>query len=107
MILNNKFIIYLTNTFKKEFNKIIRYLKYTLDEELIANRLYKKVIKEISSLNFMPERYSKINITYNKTRNLRKVLIDNYIVIYEVNNNTGQVFILHIFHSSQDYLSKL
>lgn len=92
MTSNNKYNIYLTSTFKKELNNIIYYLKNILNEELIANKFYKNVIKRISSLNSMPERYSKINGTYFKIRNLRKTLIDNYIIIYEVNQNVRTSF---------------
>ena len=107
MIFNNKFDIYLTNTFKKEMSSIIYYLKNTLDEKVIADRFYNNIIKNISSLSFMPERYSKINIIHNSIRNLRKMPINHYVVIYEVNNATRQVFILHIFHCNQNYLNKL
>ena len=95
MILNNKFQVLLTATFKEELEEIIYYLKYKLKEPSIAKRFYRKVINEIYSLEFMPERYKRIEVIYyNKTRNLRKTFVNNYIIIYEVKRNmrTGIYF---------------
>lgn len=62
IILNNTYIIQPTATFKEELEQIIYYIKYNLKEPSIAINFYKKVIREVSSLKFMPERYT---IAYN------------------------------------------
>lgn len=88
MIYLNKYHILLTATFKEELEEIIYYIKYKLKEPLIAKKFYKNVIKEINSLEFMPERYNKIEGIYDNAKTLRKILLNNYLIIYEVKNNT-------------------
>lgn len=105
MTYSKKYIVNPTPSFEKNMEEIYNYIFFKLKEPNIANKLYKLVIKEISSLQYSPERYSRV--LYNKNRNIRKLLVKKYIIIYEVDNNTGQVFILHIFHSSQNYLNKI
>lgn len=73
-----------TATFKEELEEIIYYLKYKLKEQTIAKKFYKKVIEKINSLKFMPERYNKMEQVYEETRDLRKMPVCNYIIIYEV-----------------------
>lgn len=74
----------------------------------IAKRLRTKIIQFISKLDLFPERYSKVQIKRkSQYQNLRKMPVGSYIIIYEVDNINYQVFILHIFHSSQNYLNSL
>lgn len=88
MTLNNKYTVLPTSTFKEEFKEIIYYIKHKLKEPLTAKRFYKKVVNEIKSLKFMPERYKAIEKIYNKSKILRKTSVNNYVIIYEVNNYT-------------------
>lgn len=107
MVLINRYTILPTASFKKELNEIVYYLKNKLKEPKIAKRFYKNVIKNMNSLSFMPERYKRIEEVYNRKKNLRRMLVNNYVIIYEVKKDTSQVFILHIFHGSQNYLEKI
>ena len=84
-----------TASFKAEFKNIMNYIKINLKEPLIAQRFYKKVIEKISSLSFMPERYMKVDISNNK--NIRKLCIKDYLIIYEVNKNTRTSFCFTYF----------
>ena len=93
MTSNREYTIFITASFKNEMRDIIYYLKYKLKEPLIANEFYNKVIEKISLLNYMPALHSKVQIQYGK-RKLRKLLIGNYIVVYEVNTNTRTGFYL-------------
>ena len=105
MGLINKFTVRPSANFKEELKSIIYHIRIILKEPLVAEKFYNNVIKKISSLSFMPERYTKIFNLKDKTRNIRKLPVNNYLIIYEINKNTGQVFILHIFHCSQDYFN--
>ena len=93
MTSNREYKIFITASFKNEMRDIIYYLKYKLKEPSIADKFYNKVIEEISLLNYMPALHQKIQIKCGK-RKLRKLLIGNYIVVYEVNINTRTSFYL-------------
>ena len=92
MILNSNFTVHPTVTFKKELQSIINYIKNVLKEPLVADKLYKSVIQKISKLKHMPERCSKVTHSTNKFANLRRLQINKYIIIYEVNNSTRASF---------------
>ena len=98
-----KYSINLTPTFANELEDIYKYMVYNLRVPDIANKFNKKVKKSIFNLTYFPERFSKILIS-NKN-NLRKLIVDNYIIIYEGDFQNGQVNILHIFYGYQNYLN--
>lgn len=104
---SSKYTIYPTRTFKMELKNILYYIKYKLKEPILAKKIYLTILNIISSLTFMPERFMKLSTKLNKSNNLRRLIVNNYIIIFEVKTNTHQVFILHIFHSSEDYITKL
>ena len=80
-----KYSINITPTFSQELDKIYNYMVYNLKVPNIANKFNKKVKISIFSLTYFPERFSKILVS-NKS-NLRKLIIDNYIIIYEIDSN--------------------
>lgn len=80
-----KYSINITPTFQKELDEIYNYMVYNLNVLNVANKFNKKVKKSIFSLTYFPERFSKILIS-NKN-NLRKLIVNNYILIYEINSD--------------------
>lgn len=70
------------------------------------SKVYTEVRNTVSSLSIFPERYSKISNDFNR-RNLRKLPINKYVVIYEVNNEKNEIYLLHIFSQKQDYLNQI
>lgn len=92
MTSNKKYIVLPTSTFKEELKNITSYFKYNLKEPLLAKRFYKNVSNKIKSLEFMPEKHTIISNFKNNSKLLRKLLIDNYVIIYEVINDTRTSF---------------
>lgn len=92
MIYINKYIIKPSPSFEKEFNKIYKHIAFNFKNPITANNFYNKVITEIYSLQHFPERYMKISSYKNKNRILRRLIVNQYIIIYEVNNNTRTSF---------------
>jgi len=80
-----KYSINITPTFANELEGIYKYMVDNLKAPNIADKFNKKVKNSIFNLTYFPERFSKILIS-NKD-NLRKIIVDNYIIIYEVNSN--------------------
>lgn len=77
--------INITPAFEEELEKIIFYIHYVLKEPNIALKLYRKIMNKILSLNISPKQYSKI---YHPNSDIRKLPINNYVVIYTINNTT-------------------
>ena len=87
---NNRYKIIWLNSFKRELSHIYYYLSIKLKEPSIANKFHSKVLKILSTLSYFPERFPKIN--HNK--NIRKIPIDKYVILYTVNHDTRSSFYL-------------
>lgn len=76
-----------SKVFKEELKKICRYILYTLKEPLIVKELYFRIITSLQSLEYFPKRYHKISTYFNyNNREIRKLIVKKYIIIYEVND---------------------
>lgn len=105
---NNKYKIIWSQNFKLEQKKIYNYTFFNLNEPLVVKELQSKIITSLYSLQTFPERYPKVeHYSSQKKLNIRKLLIENYVVLYEVDNDLRQVIILHIFHGTQNYFNLL
>ena len=84
MVYMNKYKIILTKQFKLELRDIIKYISSSLQEPITAKKIGIKIRKKISSLNFLPERYIQVTNAKFKDGNTRKLILDNYIIIYKI-----------------------
>ncbi|MBO4816532.1 MAG: type II toxin-antitoxin system RelE/ParE family toxin [Clostridia bacterium] len=80
-----KYKIVHTSSFELELYQILKYISFNLLETNIAKKFYKSVKEKINSLTYLPERNAKI---YLNDKNFRKILVNNYLIIYEVDNDT-------------------
>lgn len=94
-----------TDTFEDEVKNIYFKIKFYYKKPIKAKNVYNKIIDSIKKLNLFPEEFSKVKNF--KNLNLHRLIINNYIVIYEVNNEKAEVYILHIFFYNQNYLNLL
>lgn len=90
---NRKYKIIWLNSFRRELSHIYYYLSKILKKPSIANSFHRKVYQTLSTLSYFPERYQKI---YGN-KNIRKIPIDNYIILYTVNLNTRSSFHITYF----------
>lgn len=83
----NKYQIITTKKFEEELENIYYYFLYFLKELKLANLFYSKIINCIFSLEYFPKRYHIISNFLNyKNRDIRKLIIKNHIIIYEVDD---------------------
>lgn len=82
-----------------DLDNIHFYIEYYLKEKNTANNIVKKLLNLIANLKYLPERYTKIQSFKDKTKNIHRMLVNNYVVIYEINENTRASF--HLTYFSQ------
>ncbi len=99
-----KYIVVMSNQAEKELSNIITYISSVLLEPNIAKNLLKKLTNTIDKLETLPERYSIISDEYTIRENIHKCFIDNYVIIYTINNKLKQVEISHIFYARRNWM---
>ena len=90
---------------KQDLIDIKRYIKYNLQEPNTAQKLITKIKKEIDSLKDNPEMYSVIDDDIIKRFKIRKLVVDNYIVFYRINDENIQI--VRVMYGRRNWITLL
>ena len=90
---------------KQDLINIKKYIKYNLQEPNIANKLITKIKKEIGKLPVDAKIYNIIDDDFIKKLEIRKIIVDNYIVFYRIKNKT--IEIVRIMYGRRNWIALL
>ena len=90
---------------KQDLIGIKQYIKYNLQEPEIAEKLISKIRKEINSLKDNPEVYAIIDDDIIKKLEIRKLIVDNYIVFYRIKDNNIQI--VRVMYGRRNWINLL
>jgi len=92
----------ITGQARLDMKGIYEYIADTLMEPLIAEKQYTRIEMAVYSLEHMPERFRQYEKEPWRSRNLRIMPVDNYIVFYTVDNETRVVTVIRIMYSRRN-----
>lgn len=101
----NKYKVIITPTAYKEISKIYDYITEELSAENAAKRLMEKVEKEVQRLKRAPQIYAEIRKFDELKRNYRRIVINNYIILYTIDEDNSIVYISHMYYGRRNYLN--
>lgn len=90
---------------KQDLIGIKQYIKYNLQEPELAPKLIAKIRKEINSLKNTPEIYAIIDDDIIKKLEIRKLVVENYIVFYRIKNNNIQI--VRVMYGRRNWINLL
>ena len=90
---------------KQDLIRIKQYIKHNLQEPEIAEKLISKIRKEISNLKNNPEIFAIIDDDLIKKLEVRKLIVDNYIVFYRIKDNNIQI--VRIMYGRRNWINLL
>ena len=86
---------------------IFEYIAFELQSPENASGQLDRLEKQILGLDTMPERYRKYEKEPWKSRGLRVLLVDNYVVLYIPDSDKKVVTILRIMYAGRDIDNQL
>lgn len=101
---SNIYKVEFTEVCKEEMIEIYRYISENLVAENSAKKLMKKIKKAIMNLDTMPFLYAKIKKNYGVERDYRRIVVDNFVVLYTVDIDIKKIYIVHIYYGGKNYL---
>ena len=106
--MNFKYEIYeieFTEDCRDEIREIYRYISKKLIAKKSAKQLMQKIRKIIMNLAESPKLYPKIN-KYDKIKKrcFRKIVIDNYVILYTIDEQKKVIYISHMYYGGKNYL---
>lgn len=91
-----------TNKAESDLDEIIRYIKVDLANPIAASNFIDCLLKSIDEIERFPESGSLVNNEYLIAKNVRKKLINNYIMFYVYDDENKIIYILRIIYGKRD-----
>ncbi len=98
------FKIEFTDEFDEEIQQVYNYISYKLIERESANRLISIIYERISNLQMFPRLYMKIGKLDRLHNEYHRMVVNNYIILYTVDDLNKKIFISHIYYKRKNYL---
>ena len=90
-----------------ELRGIFEYIAFELQSPENASGQLDRLEEQILSLDIMPERYRKYENEPWKSRGLRVLPVDNYVIFYIPDSNKKIVTILRVMYAGRDIDNQL
>lgn len=90
---------------KQDLIGIKQYIKYNLQEPEISEKLISKIRKEINDLKNNPEIYTIIDDDLIRKLEIRKLIVDNYIIFYRIKDNYIQI--VRVMYGRRNWINLL
>jgi len=97
----------ITGNAEEDIEEIYQYIAISLEEPDIAWNQTKRIRDKIGKLSYMPERYSVIQDEPWKSREVRRINIDNYAAFYLVDSKSAKVTVIRVLYARRDLSSEL
>jgi len=91
-----------TKQARHDMETLFKHIAETLMEPVIAEKQYTRIETAVYSLDQMPERFRQYEKEPWRSRNLRVMPVDNYIVFYTVDNEKQVVMVIRIMHGRRN-----
>ena len=101
----NKYIVYQNAV--EDFDQIVQYITYSLKNPEGAIKLIQLFESKILSIMNFPNSYPIIYDSKFELSDLRKCRMDNYLIIYILNQELAQIEVVRIIYQRVDYLVEL
>ena len=88
---------------QRDLRGILLYIKNTLKEPSIARRIYTLIKEQVLTLKRMPPRHSVVQEQPYGERGVRKLLVENYIAFYVIDEEKHEVHILRILYNRREW----
>lgn len=99
--------VLVSESFHRDLTNIVYYLVHQLDAPLAASSFLISVEKTVKSLSFMPYRFSLVNDPHLHHKGFRKCIIKNYLLFYQIREESRTIAIHRLLHAKQNWLQIL
>lgn len=93
-----------TEDCREEISEIYSYISEKLVAENSAKKLMRRMRDAVMDLSESPNLHMKIEKKDKLKREYRRIVIDNFVVLYTVDESSKKVYIAHMYYGRRDYL---
>jgi plasmid stabilization system protein ParE len=88
---------------KQDIREIAAYIRYDLQEPIIAEKTIKTVLDAIFTLEEMPARIGLVNDEHLANKQVRGQRVNNYTAFFRINETLKTVEIIRVIYSRRDW----
>ena len=99
--------IIFTNESMKDMENISNYISEILYAPNSAKKLMQKVHNSIDNLRYMPKVYRVIKSYPRLQMEHRRIVINDYVIIYTVNEKEKVVYIINMYYGRSNYFTRI
>ncbi len=99
------YTINITDEALEDMEEIYNYIAYVLRSPETAQKQYDRIADAIFKLEELPERIKVLESACMQDKGLRRLLVDNYSVLYSIDENC--VNITNVLYSASDIAHRL
>ena len=107
MSIDENYEVVFTEECRKEIRRTYKYIKENLYADNAARNLMNKIQELISNLASTPKMYEEIKSYMGLKRRYRRIIIDNYVLLYTIDDEKKQVYVSHMYCGVADYLMNM
>lgn len=96
--------IVFTEDSRIEIKEIYEYISNNLVNEKAAKRLMSKIREKVMNLAQTPKLYKKIEKTKKIRKEFRRMIVNNFVILYTVDDDKKIVYISHIYYKRKNYM---
>lgn len=97
----------ITRQAQEQMAEIVDYISHELFAPESANNLLDKMESSIMGLTEFPERFQLIDEEPWKTEGIRKIVVNNFLVYYCINELEKKVQVTAVIYSKRDQIEQL
>ena len=105
--MDTKYKLKITPAASRDLENIYEYIKNTLSASKAATNIVHEITKKLKSVTSFPYMYELSRDRMLCQKGYRKIVINNYIALYTVDENKKEVVITRIFYGSMNYSNHL
>ncbi len=90
-----------------DIEEACRYVRKVLKEDEFSVRFRAKIMNRVKFLAISPEMYAIIPKIRNEKNVYRRIVIDNFVLLYTVDREKKTVYIAHLYYGGKDYIESL
>lgn len=105
--MDKEYKVKVTRQAMAQMKEIIQYISVELLAPEAADKLLDKMREAIAKLSVMPERYALIEEEPWKHEGIRKVIVNNFLIYYWVDEENHKVQVIAVIYNRRDQLRAL
>ena len=100
-----KYNIKISDFFLEELDEICGYFSDNFKSVYISDNFRKKSKMLIKNLKYFPRKYAVISKKDKNGRYFRRIILNNFIILYTIISENSIIFISRIFYGKMDYFN--